>query len=186
MCDFEPIPRKKRTMSERIVVNTRTSYASAGAQIEHPSTQKALGTVRHLVVGYLTISALTVVAIAVMRNNAAQVNSAVWIHGIIVVASALFTYIFTVRASAGASRSYLRLRVISIVTPAAMVVLIALPDTFPLWMKIEQDAFGLLLIGVAVRVNSKHQRSSFACKQRSVGTMALGSARSSSLSSIRI
>ena len=145
-------------------MNTRTSYACAGAQIEHPGTQKALGTVRHLVVGYLTISALTVVAIAVMRNNAAQVNSAVWFHGIIVAASALLTYIFTVRASTGASRPYLRLRIISIVMPAVMVVIIALPGTFPLWMKIEQGVCGLLLIGVAVRVNGKHLRSSFAAK----------------------
>ena len=145
-------------------MNARTSYACAGAQIECPGTQKALGTVRHLVVTYLTISALTVVAIAIMRNNAAQVNPAVWTHGIIVAASAVLTYVFTVRASAGASRPYLRLRIISIVMPAAMVVIIALPGTFPLWMKIEQGVCGLLLIGVAVRVNGKHLRSSFAAR----------------------
>ena len=74
------------------------------------------------------------------------------------------TYIFTVRASTGASRPYLRLRIISIVMPAVMVVIIALPGTFPLWMKIEQGVCGLLLIGVAVRVNGKHLRSSFAAK----------------------
>ena len=99
-----------------------------------------------------------------MRNNAAQVNSAVWIHGIVVVASALLTYMFTVRASAGGRRPYLRLRIISIVMPAAMVVIIALPGTFPLWMKIEQSVCGLLLIGVAVLVNGEHLRSSFAAK----------------------
>ena len=145
-------------------MNTRTSYAPADERVEHPGTQKAFRIVRHLVVGYLTISALTVVAIVVMRNDAARVNSAVWTHGIVVVASALLTYMLTVRASAGARRPYLRLRIISIVMPAAMVVIIALPGTFPLWMKIEQGVCGLLLIGVAFLVNGKHLRSSFAAK----------------------
>ncbi len=45
-----------------------------------------------------------------------------------------------------------------------MVVIIALPGTFPLWMKIEQGVCGLLLIGVAVLVNGKHLRSSFGAK----------------------
>ncbi len=145
-------------------MNTLTSYAPADERLEHPGTQRAFSTVRHLVVGYLAISALTVVAIIVMRNNAAQVNSAVWIHGTVVVASALLTYMLTVRASAGARRPYLRLRIISIVVPAAMVVIIALPGTFPLWMKIEQGVCALLLIGVAVLVNGKHLRASFAVK----------------------
>ena len=145
-------------------MNSRTSYAPADERLEHPGTQKAFSTVRHLVVAYLTISALTVVAIAVMRNDAAQVNSAVWIHGIVVVASGMLTYVFSVRASAGARWAYLRLRIVSIVVPAAMLVIIALPGTFPLWMKIEQGVCGLLLIGVAVLVNGKHLRSSSAAK----------------------
>ena len=63
-----------------------------------------------------------------------------------------------------AAGPYLRLRIISIVMPAAMVVIIALPGTFPLWMKIEQGVCGLLLIGVAFLVNGKHLRSSFGAK----------------------
>lgn len=42
-----------------------------------------------------------------------------------------------------------------------IVVIIALPGTFPLWMKIEQGVCGLLLLGVVVAVNSKHLRSTF-------------------------
>ena len=46
----------------------------------------------------------------------------------------------------------------------AIAVIIALPGTFPLWMKIEQGVCGLILIGVAVIVNGRHMRSLFAAK----------------------
>jgi hypothetical protein len=43
----------------------------------------------------------------------------------------------------------------------AIVVIIALPGTFPLWLKGEQAVCGLLLLGVALLVNGKHLRSVF-------------------------
>ena len=46
----------------------------------------------------------------------------------------------------------------------AIAVIIVLPGTFPLWMKIEQGACGLLLAGVVVIVNGGHMRSLFAAK----------------------
>jgi hypothetical protein len=46
----------------------------------------------------------------------------------------------------------------------AIVFIIALPGTFPMWMKIEQGVCGLVLIGVVVLVNGKHIRSLFAAK----------------------
>jgi hypothetical protein len=47
---------------------------------------------------------------------------------------------------------------------AAIAVIIALPGTFPLWMKIEQGVCGLILLGVVVIVNGRHLRSLFAAK----------------------
>ena len=51
----------------------------------------------------------------------------------------------------------------------AIAFIIALPGTFPLWMKIEQGAcglllIGLLLIGVVAIANGKHMQSLFAAK----------------------
>ena len=43
-------------------------------------------------------------------------------------------------------------------------MIIALPGTFPLWMKIEQGVCGFLLIGVVAIVNGRHLRSLFAAK----------------------
>jgi hypothetical protein len=112
--------------------------------------------------GYLGISVLTLVAIAVLRDDAAAVNAAVWIRGTIVVASASLTFAFAVRAARGSRRAYLRLRIVSAVMLVAIAVIIVLPGTFPLWMKIEQGACGLLLTGVVVVVNGRRIRSLFA------------------------
>jgi len=64
----------------------------------------------------------------------------------------------------GSSRGHLRLRLVSAIMLVAIAVIIALPGTFPLWMKSEQGVCGLLLLGVVVVVNGKHLRSTFATK----------------------
>ena len=143
-------------------MSNRTTYTRSAADINQPRTQQTFRKIKLLVSWYLGITALTVVAIVLLRNHTAEVNSAVWTHGIIVVASALLTFSFSVRAARGARRAYLRLRIISIVMPVAIVAIIALPGTFPLWMKIEQGVCGVLLIGVAILVNAEHLRSLFA------------------------
>ena len=115
-----------------------------------------------LVGAYLTVSVLTFVAIILLRNDTAAVNDAVWVRGTIVVLSALLTFLFTRGAARGSRRMYLRLRIVSAAMVVAIAVIISLPGTFPLWLKIEQGICGLLLIGVVALVNGKQVRSSFA------------------------
>ena len=102
---------------------------------------------------------LSLLAIVLLRNHAAEVNPSVWTHGIIVAASALLTFTFTVRAARGSRRAYLRLRIASAIMLAAIAVIIAIPGSFPLWMKIEQGVCGLLLLGVVAIVNGRQLRS---------------------------
>jgi hypothetical protein len=136
--------------------------AIAEQDLNHPRTLTALRSLKLLVGGYVALSALALVAIFLLRNNHAAVNSAVWTRGTIVALSALLTLAFTVRTGRGSRRAYLRLRVVSAVMLAAIVVIIALPGTFPVWMKVEQGVCGFVLIGVAVVANGKHLRSVFA------------------------
>jgi hypothetical protein len=124
--------------------------------------QAALRGAKALVLSYLTISALTLIGIVLLRNHPEIVNSAVWIRGTIVVASALLTLSFTARAARGSRRAFLRLRIVSAVMVVAIATIIALPGTFPVWMKIEQGVCGLLLLGVVALVNGRHLRSLFA------------------------
>jgi hypothetical protein len=114
-----------------------------------------------LVSAYLALCALTLVAIVVLRNDSAIVTDAVWVRATIVTLSAVLTYAFTVRASKGSKKGYLRLRIVSVVMVVAIAVIIALPGLFPTWMRIEQGVCGLLLLSVVVVINGRRVRSRF-------------------------
>ncbi|HWE88730.1 MAG TPA: hypothetical protein VG317_04625 [Pseudonocardiaceae bacterium] len=133
-------------------------------RLSHPRTLAAFRSTKLLVGAYLGISVLTLVAIVLLRNHPAIVTSAVWTRGTIVVASALLTFAVTARAARGSRRAYLRLRILSAVMVVAIAVIIALPGTFPVWMKIEQGGCGLILLGVVAIVNGRHLRSLFAAQ----------------------
>ena len=144
-------------------MNTRTRTISAEHRTQ-PGPRPAFGTIKLLVSGYLGVSLLSLLAIVVLRNHAAEVNSSVWTHGIIVAASALLTLALAVRSARGSRRAYLRLRIASAGMLAAIAVIIAIPGSFPLWMKMEQGVSGLLLLGVVAIVNGRALRSSFATR----------------------
>ncbi len=112
--------------------------------------------------GYAALSVGTLVAIALLRDHSGIVDSAVWTRGTIVVLSSLLMLRFTARAAQGARRAYLRLRIVSAAMVVAIAVIVALPGTFPVWMKIEQSACGLLLACVVALINRPQVRSLFA------------------------
>jgi hypothetical protein len=136
--------------------------APSGQDLNHPDSLAAFRNAKLLVGGYLGIGLLTLVAITLMRGHSAEVNSAVWTRGVAVVASALVMYACAVRAARGSRSAYRRLRFVSAATVVAIAVIIALPGTFPLWMKLDQGLCGAVLIGVAIVVNSAHLRALFA------------------------
>lgn len=141
-----------------------TTSSLADEDLKHPRSVAAFRTMKALVACYAGLSVLTLIAIILLRNHPAIVNPAVWIRTTIVAATSLLMVSFATRASGGHGRSYLRLRLTSTVVVVAIVVIIALPGTFPVWLKIEQGVCGLLLLGVAAVVNGKHLRSLFAGK----------------------
>jgi hypothetical protein len=125
-------------------------------------TVAAFRGVRRLAGAYVAISVLTVVAIVLMRHNAAMVNPAVWIRGSIVAGSSMLMAAFVAGAARGSARAYLRLRLVSAIMVVAIAVIVSLPGTFPVWLKIEQGVCGAILIGVVAIVNGRHLRSLFA------------------------
>ncbi len=133
-------------------------------ELQKATNHKAFSIVRTLLAGYLTISVLTLAAIVLLRNDASVVNPAVWIRGTIVAASSVLTLALAAGAARGSRGAYRRLRIITAVMPVAIVVIIALPGTFPLWMKIEQAVCGLLLLGVVAIVNGRRVRTLFATR----------------------
>ncbi|MGK4584003.1 hypothetical protein [Kitasatospora sp. HPMI-4] len=145
-------------------MNTRNAQPAAPSDQlpSHPRSLTAFRTMKRLVGGYIALSLLTLVAACLLRRDPGLVNATVWIRGTIVVLTSLLMLSFVVGASRGHRRAYLRLRIASGAMVAAIAVLVPLPNLLPLWMRIEQGACGLLLLGVVAIVNGRHLRSLFA------------------------
>jgi heme/copper-type cytochrome/quinol oxidase subunit 4 len=129
--------------------------------LRHPRSLAALRGAKLLVGGYLALSVLTMAAIALLHSDTALVTDAVWIRGIIVVASALVMFLCALRMAGGSKPAYRRLRIMSAVMLAAIVVIVLLPGAFPVWMRAEQALCGLALIGVVLIVNGRRLRAVF-------------------------
>jgi hypothetical protein len=119
---------------------------------------------RILVGCYLTLSVLTLVAVILMRGHTDLVTPSVWGRTSIVALTSLLMMSFVVRAGRGSPRAYLRLRLVSAIMLVAIAVILAIPGDFPLWLKLEQGACGLLLLGVVVQVNRPAVRAAMRAK----------------------
>ena len=133
------------------------------ASLNHPQSRRVLRGMRALIYCYLGLSVLTIVAIIPVHNPAIDPAS-VWVRGLIVILHAGVTLAFAARMARGSRVGYNLLRLSSAGMVVAIAVILALPDDFPLWFKIEQGVCGLLLLGVVVLVNGKRLRSAFAAK----------------------
>lgn len=131
------------------------------AVFEDPAIIRAFRIIRAFVACYLGIGVVALAATCILRNNSTLVNGEVWGRSITVILSAGLLLLLTYRASRGVPRAYRRLRIVSALVPIAILVLLVTPGTYPLWVKLEQAACGLVLVGVAVIVNGRHLRAAF-------------------------
>jgi chromate transport protein ChrA len=157
------VSMKTNNQNAQSTADTQTRKIT-GSALSHPRTAAAFRTTRRLVGCYLGLSVLTLVATFLLRNHHSEVNSTVWIRGGIVAATAVLMFAFATRAAHGSRDGYRRVRIMSAIMVVAIAVIISLPGFIPVWMKIEQGACGLLLIGVVAVVNGKHLRSLFGTK----------------------
>ena len=121
------------------------------------SLTTAFTKIKLLVGGYLAVNTAALAVIIADHTK----DTSVWVHGIIVAASAVALFAITRRAAKGSSNAFLRLRIVSAVLVAAIAVTVAIPGSFPLWMKAEQTLGGLLLIAVTAIANSRTIRTHF-------------------------
>ena len=134
--------------------------------MNNPRTRAAFRRIEILFSGYLVLSALTVLAAFILLGDSAAMSRSVWIRGSVALASAIILLLSALSAARGSAQAYLRVRLISAIAVVPIVVVITIPDTIPVLMKIEQGICGLLLLGVVVLVNSRHLREAFGRKTR--------------------
>jgi hypothetical protein len=129
----------------------------------HPSpAREPFRAITGLLAGYLGLGIAALVAVIVLRHHPAEVNAAAWVRSIIVVGTALILLSAARLAARGSRGAFRRLRVISVVTTVAIVVVVALPGPFPGWLKAEQSVCGLLMLAVALLANGRTARARFA------------------------
>ena len=127
-----------------------------------PASRNPFRVIKRLLLGYLGVGIAALVAVILLRNHPAEVNGPAWIRSIIVVATALILLSAATLAGRGSRGAFWRLRIISIVTTVAIVVIVVLPGTFPVWLKAEQSVCGVLMLGVALLANGRTARARFA------------------------
>ena len=128
----------------------------------HPTTREPFRAIKRLLLGYLGIGVVALVAVILLRHHPAEVNGAAWVRSIVVVGTALILLSAATLAGRGSRGAFRRLRIISIVTTVAIVVIVALPGTFPAWLKVEQAVCGVIMLGVALLANGRAARARFA------------------------
>ncbi len=129
--------------------------------IQHPRSKSAFQTIKTLVGLYVLLNLGTLVVAFVLRNKPDLVTDAVWVRGTILFITSLLLFSFASQLSKGARKAYLRVRILSAILFASVVVILAIPGDFPMWMKLEQTVCGLLLLGIVVIVNGNHLRTMF-------------------------
>jgi cobalamin synthase len=129
---------------------------------ESSSLRDAFQPVKMLVACYFGLGLLGLGATLLLRDHPQLVNTAVWVRGSVVLATSALTYLFAERASRGSKAAFNRVRIVSIIVPLAIVVLILLPDPFPVWMKVQQGLCAVVVAALAVLVNRRPVRRHFA------------------------
>ncbi|MFH8789752.1 hypothetical protein [Streptomyces roseoverticillatus] len=152
-------------MASRTTPAAAAPAAAPAESLSHPRVQRTLRSTKRLITCYVALSVGTLAAVIALRDHHDIVTGAVWVRTSIVVAASLLMASFAARTARGHSRSYLRLRLSSAAMVVAIAVIVALPGTFPAWLKAEQAVCGLLLLGVVLAVNGKQMRSAFSARR---------------------
>src|SRR5262245_49090240 len=96
-----------------------------------------LRAIRVLIACYAGLSALTLVAAAVLvRVDPTLVPDSVWVRGAIVLVSSLLLAGFAARAARGSRGAWRRVCLLSGIMTVAVVVVVSIPGLVPDWMKL--------------------------------------------------
>ncbi|MGV9382015.1 hypothetical protein ACWDRB_39820 [Nonomuraea sp. NPDC003707] len=127
---------------------------------------ESFGKVKILIAAYGALSAAVLATVAVLAIGGQTVTSFMWGRSAGVLASAAVTYWLTVLAARGARWAYLRVRVISIVMPVAIVAVDMIPGICPMWFAMTQAVCALPIAAVGFVVNGSGLRAAFPAVDR--------------------
>ncbi|SFJ11404.1 hypothetical protein [Amycolatopsis sacchari] len=115
--------------------------------------------VKKFVAVYGAFAVAVLVVVVVLSVMGHEASSFEWGRTIGMVASAAVTYWLTVLAGRGARWAYVRVRIIVVVVPIAVIALDAIPGALPLWFAATQIAGALALVPAAFLVRRAASRA---------------------------
>jgi len=125
------------------------------------TTQQAFGKVKKLVTAYGALSVAVLAVVVVLSVEGREVTSFMWGRTAGMFASAAVTYWLTVLAARGARWAYVRVRIICVLVPIAIIAIDSIPGALPLWFVATQVAGALPLVPAAFIVNRSGLRAAF-------------------------
>ncbi|MCP2168826.1 hypothetical protein LX83_005704 [Goodfellowiella coeruleoviolacea] len=116
---------------------------------------------RKFVTAYGVVGVAVFVVVVALAVAGHEVTSFMWGRAGGMLGSAAAAYWFTVLAARGARWAYVRVRIISVVVPIAIIAISGIPGALPPWFVAVQIAGALALVPAAVIVNRSEMRAAF-------------------------
>ncbi|GAA4569265.1 hypothetical protein [Planotetraspora kaengkrachanensis] len=136
-----------------------TVHATTAAT--HSRTERGFGTVKTLVAVYGALSFAVLIVDVVLSVAGRELTSFMWGRTGGMLASAVVTYWLTGLAARGSRSAFLRVRIISVVAPIAIIAIDLIPGALPPWFVAMQIAGALVLAPTAFIVNGSSLRGAF-------------------------
>ena len=147
---------------DRIAGGRYATHRVADEACTAPRTRRALLAVTWGLVAELVLAAGAVGVALDISDHGGAVSGIVWYRLVVIFALTATLFYFVWRAGRGFYWAYSRLRLFSIVFPVVAVASSAVPGLYPSWMIVEQVAFSVVLLAIAVVLSSAHMREVFA------------------------
>jgi hypothetical protein len=139
--------------------NIHAAAETSSADCSH--VQQAFGKVKKFVVAYGAFSVVGLFAVVILSAKGREVSSFMWGRAGGMFASAVVAYWLSVVASRGARWAYIRVRVICVGAPVAIVAIDGIPGALPLWFVAMQIAGAITLVPAAFIVSRSQLRAAF-------------------------
>ncbi|KPC62258.1 hypothetical protein [Streptomyces chattanoogensis] len=134
---------------------------AAAGHLHQPHTQRAFGAVKKCVAGYGALGVAVLLVDVILSVKGHKVSSFMWGRTGGVLASAVVAYWLTGLAARGSRSAYLRVRIMSVVAPLAIVAIDSIPGALPPWFVAMQIAGALVLAPAAFLTNGSGLRAAF-------------------------
>ena len=144
-------------------METASHHSAAGAhhRLNHPGIQQAFGKMRKSIAVYGAFSVAVLLVVVILSLNGEKVSSFMWGRTGGMFASAAVTYWLLGLASRGSRSAYVRVCVIAVVVPIAVIVVDSIPGALPLWFVVLQIAGAVALAPTVFLVNRSELRTAY-------------------------